>query len=128
MICKNGKSVWGPPDSDCVKDDCHYYVDGVCRLKEMEDIVRGIRKLFPNVQCDIDDGGLQIWFDIIANAENCGPFKKAGAVLLNPKNGGTAKVIADIYDYDDPTKDEVRTHPGQYPVQHYMINPEMVTW
>lgn len=128
MICKNGEFVWGLTESDCAKDDCPYHANGVCRLKEMEDIAEKIRELFPNVQCDVEDGSLQIWFDIIANAENCGPFKEAGAVLLSPKNGGAAKVIADIMDYDDPTKNEVRTSSGQHPVQHYMINPEMVTW
>lgn len=113
---------------DCTKDNCFYYANGACRLKEMNDIAKRIRKLFPKVRCYVEDGSLQIWFDIIANAENCEPFKEAGAVLLSPKKGGESVVYADVMDYDDPTKDEPRVHPGQYPVQKYMVNPERLVW
>lgn len=128
MVCKNDILFWGSDESECAKEDCLYYVDGACKLKEMDEIMERINKLFPNVQCYVDDGYLQIWFDVVDSAENRGPFKQAGTVLLNPKDGGKAIVAADIMDYDDPTKDVPRVHPGQCPVQKYMIDPERFVW
>lgn len=124
------------PDEFCLDscEKCEYHINGQCYGKKMEELADKIKEVFPNIDCFVEDGILQITFDIHDNINEIGPFRNAAVLDLNPRNGGIAEMYANIYPVEDapigPVYSRVDGGPirEEFPKQKYMIIPERVLW
>ena len=117
----------------CVPE-CEYMVEGECKFNELQDLVERIKKVFPNADCYVEDGALNITTSVVANQIDGPVFENATIVSLSPNDGGKAYFYADIFPVEEapvgPYTASTNGGPWEeiHPIQKWMINPECFIW